>query len=303
MHQFILFLEHASSEVQFFVITGMLLLCWNVEQFIGLSINPSKWKHAFVNAGFIFSNFPLQILVSISFAATMQWTAHHHFGLFYHFPFMKNDWVVFMVTFIFLDLGEYVYHVFMHRVKRLWMFHIVHHSDLQLDTSTSLREHPGENFIRNCFTLLWVFVSGTVFWALLLRQLIQIISNVFAHVNYRLPESVDRLVGLVFITPNLHHVHHHYVRPYTDCNYGDVLSVWDRMFGTFRTLSSSKTVFGVDTYMDEPKKHIYWYLLKLPFGKYRKSTLYKEEAVHEPEADSASAIEFSPLQVEPVQRV
>jgi len=249
----------------------MLLLCWNIELLAGLKVNSKKWKHAWVNAKFIFSNFPLQVIVGISFAATMQWTAKHHFGFFYDLPFLKNNWWLFIATFIFLDLGEYVYHVIMHKIKRFWMFHVVHHSDLHLDTSTSLREHPGENLIRNSFTLLWVFISGTVFWTLVLRQIIQIASNVFAHVNYRLPEKLDGLIGIIFITPNLHHVHHHYAKPYTDCNYGDVLSIWDRLFGTFRRLPSSKIIFGVDSFMDEPNKKVYLHLLKLPFGKYRKS--------------------------------
>jgi len=273
MQQFFQFLIHSSSEVQLFLITGMLVLCWNIELLAGLTVNNKKWKHAFINAGFIISNFPLQILVGITFAATMQWTAAHHFGFLYHIPLLKNNWLLFIASFIFLDLGEYTYHILMHKIKRFWMFHVVHHSDLHLDTSTSLREHPGENFIRNTFTLLWVFMSGTVFWVLILRQIIQIASNVFAHVNYRLPEKMDKYVGMLFITPNLHHVHHHYIKPYTDCNYGDVLSIWDRLFGTFKRLPSSKVIFGVDTFMDEPEKKAYLHLLKLPFTKYRKSNV------------------------------
>ena len=271
MHHLFHFLVYSSSEAQFFLITGMLLLCWNIELLAGLNVNYKKWRHAIVNAGFIFSNFPLQVLVGITFAATMQWTAKHHFGFFYHLPVLKNNLLLFIATFIFLDFGEYIYHLVMHKIKRLWMFHVVHHSDLHLDSSTSLREHPGENFIRNTFTLLWVFISGTVFWALVLRQIIQIASNVFAHVNYRLPEKVDKVAGILFITPNLHHVHHHYAQPYTDCNYGDVLSIWDHLFGTFKRLHHSKIIFGVDTFMDEPEKRAYFHLLKLPFGKYRKS--------------------------------
>lgn len=151
------------------------------------------------------------------------------------------------------------------------MFHLVHHCDAVVDVSTTFREHPGENFIRSCLTLVWIFFSGIPFWALLLRQLIQIVSNVFSHVNYRLPEKMDKVIGWIFITPNLHHVHHHYLQPYTDSNYGDVLSIWDRMFGTFHQLASLQVVYGVDTCMDEKEHSKYFSLLKLPFGKYRKS--------------------------------
>jgi sterol desaturase/sphingolipid hydroxylase (fatty acid hydroxylase superfamily) len=157
----------------------------------------------------------------------------------------------------------------MHRVKRLWMFHLVHHSDAVVDVSTTLREHPGENFIRLCFTLVWVFLSGTLFWVLLLRQTIQVITTLFAHMNYELPEKIDTIIGLVFITPNLHHVHHHYKQPYTDCNYGDVFSIWDRLFGTFKTLPQKELIYGVDTYMEKEDNSRFTSLIKIPFGKYR----------------------------------
>ena len=163
----------------------------------------------------------------------------------------------------------------MHKFKRLWMFHVVHHSDNIVDVSTTLREHPGENIIRNLMTLVWLFFGGVVFWALLLRQLIQILSNIFSHINYRLPEKIDTIMGWVFITPNLHHVHHHYQQPYTDCNYGDVLSIWDRIFGTFKRLPFKDVLFGVDTYMDKNENGRYLSLLKIPFGKYRKRSGFR----------------------------
>jgi sterol desaturase/sphingolipid hydroxylase (fatty acid hydroxylase superfamily) len=177
--------------------------------------------------------------------------------------------LLFLVTFVFLDLGEYVYHVTMHKVKRLWMFHVVHHSDDVVDISTTFREHPGENFIRLSFTLLWVFISGTAFWILMLRQIIQTFSTLFAHMNCRLPGKIDSLIGLIFITPNLHQVHHHYKQPYTDCNYGDVLSIWDRLFRTFKRLPAEHLVFGVDAYMKKEDTGKFTSLVRIPFGRYR----------------------------------
>ena len=270
MNQLVNFLSHTSAPVQIILFTGMLFICWNIENIAGLTMNYRKWNHAFLNAGFIFSNIPIQFLLGLAFAYTMQWTQVHHFGFLNHLPFMNNNWILFLTSFIFLDFGEYVYHVLMHKIKRLWMFHVVHHSDNIVDVSTTLREHPGENLIRNSFTLLWIFISGTVFWVLILRQIIQVASNVFAHINYRIPEKADHIIGWLFITPNLHHVHHHYKQPYTDCNYGDVLSIWDQLFGTFNRLSASKVIFGVDTYMDKKDNARYTSLIKLPFGKYRK---------------------------------
>ncbi len=265
------FINNNGPQVQLLLFIGLLFIAWNIENTFGIILNYKKWKHAFINAPFIFTNIPGQLLLGFAFVKTMEWTTQHHFGFLYHLHLDKNSVLLFVISFIFLDLGEYVYHIIMHKVKRLWMFHIVHHSDNVVDVSTTLREHPGENIIRLSFTLLWVFISGTAFWVLVLRQIIQAFTTLFAHMNYRLPERADRIIGLLFITPNLHQVHHHYKQPYTDCNYGDVLSIWDRLFGTFKKLPAVDLVFGVDTYRQLSDICSFKALFKLPFGKYRQS--------------------------------
>ena len=263
------FLSGYGHQVQLWLFIGLFIISWNMENIAGILFNYKK--HAFINAPFILTSIPGQLLLGLAFAKTIDWTTQHQFGFLFHLPFIKSSLLLFLVSFIFLDFGEYVYHFIMHKVKRLWMFHIVHHSDQAVDVSTTLREHPGENIIRLSFTLLWVFISGTAFWVLMLRQIIQAFTTLFAHMNYRLPEKADRIIGLLFITPNLHQVHHHYKQPYTDCNYGDVLSIWDRLFGTFKKLPADKLVFGVDTHMDKEDAANFVSLTKLPFGKYRKS--------------------------------
>lgn len=270
MHHIIQYLIH-SSPSQLLLYSALLFICWNIENVAGVIFNYRKWKHALVNAVFIITNIPGQYLMGLAFAMTMRWTAGNHFGFLFHFPFKHSVLATFFITFIFLDFGEYVYHVLMHKIKRLWMFHVVHHSDPVVDISTTLREHPGENFIRLSFTLFWVFLSGAAFWALLVRQIIQMFTTLFAHINYRLPERVDAVIGLVFITPNLHQVHHHSRQPYTDCNYGDVLSIWDHLFRTFKKLPAGDLIFGVDTYMREEDTNTFISVLKIPFGKYRKN--------------------------------
>lgn len=270
MHHLVSFFSHSSGETEALFFSTLLVACWNIENLAGLAVGYRKWNHAFLNAKFIVTGTIPQFMMGLFFVKTMQWTGVHHFGLLYHFPYMKHPFALFLLSFILLDLGEYIYHVIMHKIKRLWMFHAVHHSDNIVDVSTTLREHPGENLIRNSFTLLWVFFSGTILWTLLLRQLIQIASNLLAHMNCRLPEKLDAVLGVLFITPNLHQVHHHYQRPYTDCNYGDVLSIWDRLFGTFCRLPYEDIVFGVDVYMDKKVNSKYLSLMKLPFGKYKK---------------------------------
>lgn len=266
------FITGNGAQVQLLFFTGLFIISWNIENITGVIFYYKKWKHALINAPFIITSIPGQLLLGLALAKTIAWTSIHHFGFLYYVSFGKHSVLLFLVSFIFLDFGEYIYHIIMHKVKILWMFHLVHHSDNVVDVSTTLREHPGENIIRLSFTFLWVFLSGTAFWVLILRQIIQVFTTLFAHINVRLPPKLDYVIGIIFITPNLHQVHHHYQQPYTDCNYGDVLSIWDRLFGTFKRLPAEDLIFGVDTYMNKDDTANFKLLFKIPFGKYRKIT-------------------------------
>ena len=261
------FISSHGDLIQLALFISLFFISWNIENIYGVIFKYKKWNHAFVNAPFIFTNFPGQLILGVAFVAVIKWTTMHHFGLLYYFHIDKDSMLLFLATFILLDFGEYIYHVIMHKVSPLWSFHMVHHSDNTVDISTTLREHPGENIIRLSFTLLWIFLSGAVFWAILLRQIIQVFTTMFAHINYRLPEKLDTVIGFVFITPNLHQVHHHYKKPYTDSNYGDVLSIWDRLFGTFKKLPVEDLVFGLDTHMEKEENAKFKSLFKIPFVK------------------------------------
>ncbi len=245
------------------LLTFSFFILWNLESLINLRNNPHRLKHLKLNATFILTAAPVQLLLGIMMNFTLHWTNAHHFGIFHQYH-IKSPLLLFISTFIFLDFCEYAYHVLMHKVKSLWRFHLVHHADTQLDVSTTLREHPGETAIRLLFTILWVFIGGVSLWTLIFRQFIQIVSNVIAHANFRIPEKLDKIISLLFVTPNFHHVHHHYLQPYTDKNYGDVLSIWDRSFGTFARLSKENVIFGVDTHLQECKINTFGKLLKLP---------------------------------------
>jgi sterol desaturase/sphingolipid hydroxylase (fatty acid hydroxylase superfamily) len=253
-------------------LAGTMFVFWNMENFKKINLRQNKWKHALINSLFVLAAIPVQSIFTIAFVKVMQWDSYHHFGLLNLGGGINNPVLLAIISLVLLDLSEYIYHVIMHQVKLLWMLHLVHHSDLKVDVSTTLREHPGETFVR---VGLSVFL-GVPFEALLFRQWLQIISNVFAHSNIRLPEKINNIACLIFITPNLHSVHHHYKLPYTNCNYGDILSIWDRLFGTFIKLSADKVVFGIDTCMDVAENTNIKKLIILPFGKYRPTMVNKE---------------------------
>ncbi|NCD71138.1 sterol desaturase family protein [Mucilaginibacter agri] len=227
----------------------------------------TKLKHSRVNLLFIFTALPVQLFMTTFVLAVSVWANHHHWGLINYIPFHQHLVVYYLSLFVLLDFCEYIYHVIMHKLDFLWKFHLVHHSDLHVDVSTTIREHPVETFIRTGFQILWVFLLGPVAAVLVFRQTIQSFSNIAAHTEFRLPNRINKVVGLIFITPNLHHVHHHFELPYTDKNYGDVLSIWDRLFGTYGELESHDTVFGVDTHMSPEVNGKFVSVLGIPFKK------------------------------------
>jgi len=206
--------------------------------------------------------------------ASAGWVTSHHWGVIYLLPNSSNPWIKYGLMFLMLDFLDYVYHRAMHRIPTLWRFHLVHHTDRTLDVSTTLREHPGETVLRNCFLLAWVFLCGATFGVLILRQTGQTLFNILSHTSFRLPPLPARVLGLVFITPNLHHVHHHYKLPYTDRNYGDIFSIWDRLFGTFRELSVENTRFGLDTHMNEAISNSFSGILLMPWRTKKKRASY-----------------------------
>ena len=256
-------------DIEVVLFGALFILLWNLENIVGFLGSYKKWKHASINFPFIFTDIPVQFIMGMLFVKTTQWVSTHHFGFSHLYFFNHHPLMMFLASFLVLDFGEYIYHMIMHRVKRLWMFHLVHHTDPIVDVSTTLREHPGETFTRLCFTLVWTFLGGIPFWALIMRQIIQSVATPLVHANIQLPERVEKTLSLLFITPGLHQVHHHYKQPYTDCNYGDVLSIWDRMFGTLKRLDPSELKYGVDTFMEEEITDKYTSLIKLPFMKYR----------------------------------
>jgi sterol desaturase/sphingolipid hydroxylase (fatty acid hydroxylase superfamily) len=263
MNSIIHYFNNAPDLHRILLLLGTFFVLWNLEIFIEIATGKSKLKHLILNAKFMLTAAPVQVGLSFLMNYTLHWTQKHNFGLMRIFR-IENQILLFLGSFVFLDFCEYVYHVMMHKSTIFWKFHLVHHVDTDLDVSSTFREHPGETTLRLLFTTLWVFIGGITLWTLIFRQFIQIVSNVIAHTSIRIPEKLDAVLSYVFVTPNFHHVHHHFVLPYTDTNYGDVLSIWDRIFGTFGHLEKSQIVFGIDTHQNPNRIDTFKKLLILP---------------------------------------
>lgn len=126
-------------------------------------------------------------------------------------------------------------HFLNHKVPMLWALHRVHHFDTQLDTSTTVRFHPLEFVFSTPITMAGVVAFGVPPLAILVYEVLDASVTMFSHANVRLPKWVDAPLRLVIVTPDVHRVHHSTFQPETDSNYGAVLTVWDRVFGTYRS--------------------------------------------------------------------
>lgn len=249
LNSVIQFLVINASSTQFFLFATALISMWLIESTARVESKAVKFRHTAVNALFMSGALPVQGCLMLFCLGLASWATKHNVGLVHLLSHANDPWIKYGVMFFVLDGLDYLYHVLMHRVPAFWRFHRLHHTDRFVDVSTTFREHPAETGIRNVFLILCVLLSGASIEVLILRQTVETVSNIFSHTSLSLRPWPARLLGSLFITPNLHHAHHHFQMPATNCNYGDVFSIWDRLFGTFTTMTREEIVFGLDTHM------------------------------------------------------
>lgn len=261
-------LESRPVERLILLVSGMLLL-WIIEgaiPLLSLQYRKNKWRHASVNFSFTIIHLIIHtgFAVFIILLSDMSKTAG--FGLVHWFN-ASVLWTI-IISFLVLDFfGGWLVHIVEHKTRVLWRFHVVHHSDNNVDVTTGLRHHPIESVLRGIFFLMGVLVSGAPMYAVMIFQTMLVLSTQFTHANIRLPEWIDRPLSFVFVSPNMHKVHHHWKQPYTDSNYGAVLSIWDRLLGTYRQLDHTRIKYGLDRYYPNEQDENLGMLMKKPFGK------------------------------------
>ncbi len=260
-----------------FLIVGGLAFFLLLENFAPFSRKGySKVKHTALNVFFTLTT----ILVNLSMAFVLVWSSSlvsdQGVGLLQWIDMPL--WAQLIVGLLLMDLiGAYTAHYTEHKVKWMWQFHLIHHTDQHVDTTTANRHHPGESVIRFVFTCIAVIVVGAPVWLIFLYQSMSVVLSQFNHSNYNLPLAVDNVVKWIFCTPAMHRVHHHYRQPYSDTNYGNIFSLWDRLFGTYVAVDNDKLIYGLDTYMDEQDASHMGKLLAHPFVGYRSRIEYAEE--------------------------
>jgi sterol desaturase/sphingolipid hydroxylase (fatty acid hydroxylase superfamily) len=162
-----------------------------------------------------------------------------------------------------LDLFAYIAHVLLHKTPFAWRFHRVHHSDEAVDVTTAFRQHPGETIWRVLWQFPAIALFGLPLWIVAVYLMISATNAQLEHANIRLPERLDRWLRVLFVTPNMHKVHHSRLQPETDSNYANIFSVWDRLFGTYTARVDFETLrYGLD---DAGERTTFLRLLRMPF--------------------------------------
>ncbi|WP_029268954.1 sterol desaturase family protein [Flavobacterium sp. KJJ] len=270
MNEIINYFSTIPSSHRSLILVGGITIFWIIENTFPLfQMQYRKWHHAGINIFFTITTIIVNFILAFILIKMASWTTENHFGILQWLPKIPI-WLYTIIGLLLLDLiGAYLAHFVQHKVKFLWRFHLIHHTDTWIDTTSANRHHPGESIIRFIFTTAGVLIVGTPMWMVFLYQSLSVIASQFNHANISMPNKLDVILSYFIVSPNMHKVHHHYVLPYTDSNYGNIFSFWDRLFGTFTTLPKEEIIYGVDTHMTPEENNKLKNLLKIPFQKSR----------------------------------
>lgn len=241
-----------------------LAFCWLIEGVYPLfRFKINKWKHARVNLIFLSTTMMINGLFSALTVGVFTWLSEKKLGLIYLFD-LPLALELLLCVLVFELIAQYIIHFLLHRIKWMWKFHMIHHSDTHLDATSGTRHHPGDFVMREIFALLAVIATGAPAAFYFFYRICTVFFTYFTHANIQLPNRLDKILSLIFITPNMHKFHHHYERPWTDRNFGNIFSVWDRLFGTFVYDDPKKIIYGLDV-LDPTKDEQVTYQMKIPF--------------------------------------
>ena len=202
---------------------------------------------------------PLGAVASADLARSMQ------FGLFnlVDAPFVA----VLAATFLIRSLASWAVHFAMHNIPLLWRIHRVHHTDTHLDVSTTVRFHPFEFLVSAPVVIAIVMLCGLPPAAVMLFELFDAGVAVFSHANIRLPGWLERIVGSLIVTPNMHRIHHSTFERETNSNYGATLVIWDRLFKAYKRKTNEALAIqalGLEE-VGAKRASSLWFSLGLPF--------------------------------------
>jgi sterol desaturase/sphingolipid hydroxylase (fatty acid hydroxylase superfamily) len=221
------------SEVRIGAFAGLLVLFAGLEALLPkrqrMQKRLSRW---FTNLSMVvISNLLVRLLFPIAAMGMAVYAAQKGWGLL-NFADLPIG-VDILLSLILLDFAIYWQHVASHKFPVLWALHKMHHADRDIDATTGIRFHPVEIILSMLYKMAIIMILGPSAVAVLLFEIILNGSAMFNHANLRLPRRLDQLIRYVFVTPDMHRVHHSIIKTETDSNYGFNLAIWDRMFGSY----------------------------------------------------------------------
>ena len=270
MNEIINYFSSIPSSHRAGILAGGIALFWLLESaFPFFKFQYNKWQHAGINIFFTITTIIINFVLAFILLQTADYAFTNKIGLLNWLPSM-NIVMYTIVGLLLMDfIGAYLAHFTEHKIKILWRFHLIHHSDTYIDTTSGNRHHPGESIIRFVFTTLGVLIVGCPMWMVFMYQTLSVVATQFTHANICLPKKWDKLMSYIIVSPDMHKIHHHYKLPYTDSNYGNIFSIWDRIFETYLYMERENIVYGIDTHMDPKENNQLGNLLKIPFQESR----------------------------------
>ena len=229
-----------------------LVTLWVLESvwpmFIG---RRERTRHAAANLALgVFNAVIVSLLFGAAILLVTEWARQRPFGLLHWLD--APAWLAWPLGLLLFDAWMYTWHVLNHHVPFLWRFHAVHHADRQLDVTSAVRFHTIEIMLSATARLMVLPFIGLTLPMLLAYELILLPVIMFHHSNIRIPPRVDSILRWLIVTPRMHWVHHSCERHETNSNFASVLSIWDRLFRTFRLRSDPEAiVLGLDDQRDE----------------------------------------------------
>ena len=201
------------------------------------------------------------------------------------FGLLNKPWLPFaarcVLAVLVLDLVRYGVHRVHHSVALLWRVHQVHHSDPEFDVSTGIRVHPIEVILTQGAYLAAVAVVAPPVVAVLIAELLSAFQSFFSHANVSLPQWVDKPLRGVFVTPNMHRIHHSEEMQEQFKNLGDIFPWWDQMFGTYAATPAAGEegiVTGLKGFQNEQSLDIA-FMLAQPFRRQPEETATPGEPI------------------------
>jgi sterol desaturase/sphingolipid hydroxylase (fatty acid hydroxylase superfamily) len=253
-----------SAQVRLLVLIISTTVLWSVESLLPLyRYDKHRLRRALPNIAFTVLLVLINLSLSFATAGIANFVVNKRIGLFFLFDI--PSWLAALIGVMALDFFTYVAHLLMHKSWLGWQFHRVHHSDKEVNVTTAFRQHPGETVWRILWQLLAVATFGIPLSVVVVYLVISTLNAQLEHTNIKLFAPLDCVLRLLFVTPNMHKVHHSREQMETDSNYSNIFSIWDRIFGTYTaTVDFSRLRYGLDG-LDDCEKQTLPALLKLPF--------------------------------------